>query len=321
MAYQTTSPYQLSDDLVTSVQRGSRLPLYQNTILPSDILAFLSEETDLSVVPLVHNVREDYWLQNYDQQIQTNVFSYPMPNRAISGALRDIVFVDASGNEIEVAHLDPDQLKTPAYFSYRPAFLSQGAFIQNDQVMLWPTTYNNSAYLLRQKYERRPNTLTLSANCSLITGVNVSANQISFGASPGGAGFAVGASLDIISAKGQFQSQGDNLLISALAGSLLTFDPSTPISSSVTVGSWACPAGLTCVPQIPKEGYSLLVQLGIMRVHMAMQNSNGFQVTAKIAEDMKVSLQNLLTPRIPGSPKKFVNRSTWWGSFSFPWYR
>lgn len=316
--YLVDSPVQLVDDIVTNIVSSCRLPISQLTFTPQIIIGFMQDEQQTTVTALVKKVREDYWLTNYDQRIVANTFSYAMPPRAAAGSLRNIVFVDPSGFEIDCPHLDPDQIKTPSYFAFRPSWQGQGAFLQNDRVILWPQTFSNVSYQLRQKYERRPNSLTSSANCMQITGVNVGSNQISFLGSPP---FTAGQYLDIIAVTGQHPSQGDNFFISTVVGSTVTMDSTTPITTTVTVGSWACPAGLTCIPQLPDEAYPLLLARGMLRVAAGLQNSNLFNVASKMAEDSATKIMSMITPRVSGSPKKFVNKNVVGGPYSFPYYR
>lgn len=319
--YLLDSPSQTVDDIVNNVIASTRLPISQVTFTPQNIIAMMQDEQQTKIIPLIKKVREDYWLTNYDQQIVQNVYSYAMPPRCSGGGLRDFVLVDPSGYEIQIPHLDPDQLATPSYFAFRPSWQGQGAYLANDRLVFWPQTNTNVNNQLRQKYERRANSLTSIANCMQITGVNVSANQISFVGSPPNPPFFNGGLLDIISIVGQHVSQGDNLLISTVIGSTVTFDSSTPISSSVTVGSWACAAGLTCIPQVPDEAYPILLARGMMRIATALQNSNLMNVATKLAEDAYAEIITLFTPRVPGNPRKFVNKNVVGGPYSFPYYR
>ena len=318
MTYLVDSSIQTVDDIVANIVASCRLPISQVTFTPLNIIGFLQDEQQSTITDLIKKVREDYWLANYDQQILPSVYSYSMPPRAAAGSLRNICFVDPSGFEIDCPHLDPDQIKTPSYFAFRPAWQGQGAFLQNDQVVLWPQTFSNVSYKLRQKYERRPNSLTSSANCMLITGVDVGANKISFAGSPP---FSNGKLLDIISTSGQFSSQGDNFLILNVAGADVFMDSSTPITSVVKVGSYACPAGLTCIPQLPAEGYPLLLARGMLRIAAGLQSTNLFNVASKMAEDAAAKLMTMITPRVSGSPRKFVNKNVVGGPYSFPYYR
>jgi hypothetical protein len=316
--YLVNSASQTVDDIVDNLIVSTRLPISQITFTPQIIIGFLQDEQQTTVESLVRSVREDYWVTNYDQTILTNTYSYGMPPRCVAGALRKVVFVDPSNFEIEVPHLDSDQIATPSYFAFRPSWQGQGYFIQDDQIVLWPQTFSNVYYQLRQRYERRPNSLTSVDNCAQIVSVNVAANQIAFAASPP---FIIGDVLDIISSKGQFHSDIDDALISNVSGATVTFDTSTPITSKVRIGDWACPAGLTCIPQVPAEGYPLLLARGMLRIAAAFQNTNLFNVASKMSEDAAAKIMTMFTPRVSGGPKKFVNKNTMGGIYSFPYYR
>lgn len=315
--YLVNSPVQLVDDIVNNIIVSTRLPISQVTFSIAQIIAMLQDEQQTTVTDLIKKVREDYWLTNFDQQILTNVFTYPMPPRCAAGALRDFVFVDQSNNEIQVAHLATDQLKNPNYFAYRPAWQGQGIYLQNDTLNLWPVTFNNTSYIIRQKYDRRPNALTSYGNCMQVTGVNTTANTLTFIGSPP---FQNGQKIDVIGITGQFTSQGDDLLITGLGGATITISPSTPVTN-VTIGSWACPAGLTCVPQMPAEAYPLLLARGMLRIAAALQNSNLFSVASKMAEDAAQKVMNMVTPRVSSSPQKFVNKNNIGGPYLGAYYR
>jgi hypothetical protein len=241
-----------------------------------------------------------------------------MPARAVGGTVRNVVFVDPGGFELICPHLDPDQIASPSYFAFRPSWQGQGFFLQDDQVVLWPQNFSNIAYRLRMKYERRPNAMTSSANCMQITGVNTIANTLTFAGSPP---FTAGMLLDIISITGQHVSQADNLLVSVVPGGTINIDASTPIPSKVAVGSWACPAGLTCIPQMPDEAYPLLTARTMLKVAVGLQNANLSGVATKLCAEGADILNQIVTPRVAANPKKFVNRNRIGGPLNGPYYR
>src|ERR1700690_463443 len=99
--YLVNSSVQLVDDIVANIISSCRLPISQITFTLQNLIGFLQDEQQITVTDLIKKVREDYWLTNYDQQILANVYSYGMPPRSAAGALRNIVFVDPSGFEID----------------------------------------------------------------------------------------------------------------------------------------------------------------------------------------------------------------------------
>lgn len=324
MAYLTTTDQELVDDLVTSVIKSTRLPISQITFQNQDIVGFFDEEQSTVIEPMIRTIREDYWSFNYDQTIVANVYNYAMHPRALAGALRNVVFVDPSNFEIDCPHLDPDQIKTPSYFAFRPGWQGQGFFIQNDMIVLWPQTFTNPSMKLRQKMERRPSKPTLSANCAQITSRSTGAQTITFGAA---CPFVNGQTVDVISNVGQHSSQADSLLIlSGGTTTTITIDPSTPftagvVGANVAAGMWVCPSGLTCVPQVPNELYPLYVGRAMIRIAAGLGNQSALNVGTKLATDAIAQLTRVITPRVSGSPKKFVNKNTVGGPYSFPYYR
>lgn len=309
------SPYQTTDDLVLAVQRTTALPLSQQTLVAADILAFMDEEQKTTVSDLVHTVREEYWVKYDDVQIEFGVYEYDIPQRGLAGGLRDVVFVDASGNEIEVPLFAPEQIKTPAWFSYRPAYLSQGYFVKDAKLVLWPQNYNNAQYILRMKFERRPNTLTSTSNCAQITGVDTLTNEVTVTAVP--SEWSSSTTFDIISNVPQFVSVGDDQTITGISNNVITF---TSLPAGVSIGMWICPAGMTCIPQIPVEAYAWLISLGAKRVAQALQNSNLFNICTKDSVDKEGKVRSMLTPRIEGQPRKLVNRRNQ-GYYGYPYFR
>ena len=72
---------------------------------------------------------------------------------------------------------------------------------------------------------------------------------------------------------------------------------------------------------MPDEAYALLLARVMVRVAAALQSSNLFSVATKMAEDAADKLISMVTPRVAGSPKKFVNKNVVGGPYSFPYYR
>lgn len=310
------SPYPTADDIVTSVSRSAALPLSQNTLTASDLLAFLTEEMQSTISDLVHTIREEYWVKNYDIAITSQEFQFDIPQRALAGGLRDVVFVDQSGNEIEIAQLAPEQIKSPAYFAYQPAFQQQGYFVKDSKINLWPQTANNTAYTLRLKYERRPGTLVSIDDCAQITSVDSNNSQVTVASLP--SDWTTSTTVDIIQNVPAFVSVSDDQVISAINVTTLTL---SPFPTGLAVGQWICPAGTSCIAQIPLETYPLLVSLGVKRVHQSMQNSNGFNIAVKDSQDKLIMAREMMTPRVEGQPRKLVNKNTWWGPWGYPFFR
>lgn len=313
------SPYLLVDDCVNSVYRNTALPNSQITYLPADIVAFLNEEQQTTITALVQSIRESYWIQYHDVTIQPNVTTYIVPVRCVMGSLDDIVLVDSSGNEIEIAQLAPEQKKVAPFYSFVPISSMRGIFAKDDSFNIYPTTFPYpSGFIIRFKYARRPSILVQSSFCTQILTVNYGTNVVTVGAVP--SGWTANATIvDIINNLPQFTSQSDDNLITNISGTSITL---TNLPTTVIAGQWLCPQGTTCVPQLPLELYPLLINAACLRVFTSMQNANGFNTMAKVVAAQMDDAKTLLTPRWKGQAKKIVNKNVAWPLSSlFPNFR
>lgn len=309
----------LVDDCVNSVYRNTALPNSQITYQTADIVAFLNEEQQTTISALVQSIRESYWIQYHDVVINPNVTSYIVPQRTIMGGLQDIVLVDASGNEIEIAQLSPEQQKVAPFYSFVPISSMRGMYARDDTFNIYPITFPYpSGFIIRFKYPRRPSILVESSFCAQVLTVNYATKVVTVAAVP--SGWTQGSTIiDIINNVPQFTSLSDDNLITTIAGTSITL---TALPTTVVAGQWLCPMGTTCVPQIPLELYPLLINAGCLRVFVSMQNANGFNTMSKVVSAQLDDAKTLLTPRWQGEAKKIVNKNVAWPLSSlFPNFR
>lgn len=313
------SPYMLVDDCINSVYRNTALPNSQITYQSADIVAFLNEEQQTTITALVQSIREKYWIQYFNVNIVAGVTTYTVPTRAVMGSLEDIVLVDSSGNEIEIAQLADEQKKVAPFYSFVPTASMRGIYARDDTFNIYPITFPYPAgFIIRFKYARRPSILVQSSFCAQILTVNYATNVVTVGTVP--SGWTANATIiDIINNLPQFTSQADDNLITNISGTSITL---TSLPATVVAGQWLCPQGTTCVPQLPLELYPLLINAGCLRVFTSMQNANGFNTMSKIVAAQMDDAKTLLTPRWKGQSKKIVNKNVAWPLSSlFPNFR
>lgn len=309
MASAIPSPYQLVDDCVLSVYRNTALPNSQITYQAADIVAFLNEEQQTTISAVVQSIREKYWIQYFDVIINPAVTSYTVPNRCIMGALEDIVLVDSSGNEIEIAQLADEQKKVSPFYSFVPVSSMRGMYARDDTFNIYPVTFPYPAgFIIRFKYARRPSIMVQSSFCAQIQTVNYTTKAVTVTTVP--SGWTQGSTIvDIINNYPQFTSLSDDNLITNISGTTITL---TSLPATVVVGQWICPYGTTCIPQMPVELYPLLINAACLRVFVSMQNANGFNTMSKVVAAQMDDAKTLLTPRWKGQPKKIVNKNVAW---------
>lgn len=296
--------------LVQSVLVRSLMPLSENTLDSTKLIELLDEEMRSTVLPLVLAAREEFYVQNYDTTLVTGTYTYTIPPRASFASWRDVVLVDSSGNEISMTELPPEYVKiNSAIGSFQPMY-TNGFVLQNDHIVLWPP--NSTVPIqntLRMKIKRRPSHLTSYANCAQVTAV--AGNQVTVN-SNGDTTWTTATTFDIIPNAPQFTSRGDDQTISAInqtvtTATLITF---TSIPTGVIIGDWICPAGLSCVPQIPYDMFPLLAQRGVIVCLQALGDNQNLQIAERKYQDMAVDFARTVSPRIEGARKVLVNRTS-----------
>lgn len=327
---QTGAQGSSAQSLVASVYRRILSPNSQNTLQPDDIIAFLDEEMRTTIVPLVLAAQEEFWVQNIDQPVLQGVYNYTIPKRAAFATWRDVVFVDANGNEINMSMLSSEYLKLTYPAGGNPPLYVFGFILQNDQIILYPNTAGTpTQYQLRMKIKRRPNNLTSTTNCNQITAINTLTNVVTF-ANAIDPTWTTSTTFDIIPNSPQFTSRRDDQTVSMISGNTMTFSgtpplPTNPQTGNVTlqVGDWVCPSQMSCIPQVPYDMFPLLVQRAAIRALTAMGDTQNLQIAERQYQDMAADFARTVSPRIDGTPKKIVNRNTppYWGSYGFPFQR
>ncbi len=312
--------------LVASVYRGILSPNSQNALEPDDIIAFLDQEMRTTIVPLVLAAQEEFWVTNYDQPVLQGVYNYTIPKRAAFATWRDVVFVDANRNEINMSMLSSEYLKLTYPAGGMPPLYTFGFILQNDQIILYPNTSGTpTQYQLRMKIKRRPNNLTSTVNCGQITNIDTNTKVVTLSNRP--VDWTTATTFDIIPNSPQFTSLKDDQTVTVVSGNTLTFStlPTNPQTGAYTmqVGDWVCPSQMSCVPQVPYDMFPLLTQRGIIRTLEALGDTQNLQVAERRYQDMAADFARTVSPRIDGTPKKIVNRNTnaFFGSYGFPFSR
>lgn len=298
------SPEYLVDEMVTDVRSEYITPNSQNLFQDADIIKHLDKAMRSKIVPLVNSVREEYWVNLFDQPV-TGATSYTLPERSSGAMLRDIVFVDAQGNEIELTRLSPVQIKSTFPFGYQLPLYTFGYYLQDDKVILYPQQATNAtAYTLRMKYLRRPNNLVSVSECGLITAV--SSNVITVDNIP--TSWSTSTEFDIIQNFPQFNSIDDGATIT-LINTLTSQITLTSAPTGLAVGMYLCPTLMSCIPQIPYECYDLLIAAGAARLARGIGDSQGLELANKNYQDISTDFVKLVDPRVQGGRKIVNNRN------------
>ena len=80
-----------------------------------DIADYLTEELHNILTPLTLDAREEYLVFHQDITVLPDQELYPIPGNSVGTGLRDVVFVDTSGNERKIPYLSLDQKASQLY--------------------------------------------------------------------------------------------------------------------------------------------------------------------------------------------------------------
>lgn len=298
--------------LIYAAKVHASVPTSQSLFGNAEFLEVLNHDLVSMVVPLIKSVNEEYFVTYTDVALVAGTSNYTIPTRALGGALRDIVLVDAQGRELEVPRLEPEMIKYSGSLSAPSVF---GIYLKGDQAIFYPALTNAPASVyVRFKYERRPNNLCLLASAMQISVIDNTLHKITVITSAGGttvpAGWTSAAktTLDAILHVPAFSSVGDDMLITNIASNVLTISAAT-WSTNLSVGNWVSESCTSPIAQIPYEAHGLLELHAAVALLKAMKDKTGAD---SLNEDIKRSEEmflKVITPRIEGAPKKVINRN------------
>jgi hypothetical protein len=177
-------PWLTSDDIISSVKRKISFPTSQSTFTDEDILKFGNEEMMIALVPEVLSYHEEYFVYKTNVTLLPNTLRYNIPDRAIGMRLRDVFYLDESGNLFDMARINPDD---KGYFQYNTA--SDTApfryYLEGNEIVLTPsdTVTFTPTGSLQVSYYLRPNQLVLNeraftVNCFTKTIQCINANIV-----------------------------------------------------------------------------------------------------------------------------------------------
>lgn len=160
-------PYLTTDTLVESIKRRIMMPISQNSLQYSDLVAFLNEEMQMSAVPSVKMEHEEYFVYKQTIELVNGVSRYEIPNRSIGMTLRDLKYSDASGNFYDMTRIAPED---KAFFQQ-----SNGSnqtvskyYLEGNEIVLTPSVQAGASGTLIAWIFLRPNSLVRNDRAAII---------------------------------------------------------------------------------------------------------------------------------------------------------
>jgi hypothetical protein len=286
-----------SDVLVASIKRRGSIPTSQNLIKQADFYALINEELQSNLVPYLMSVREEYFVADFDYSIQLNKTTYRIPQRAIGGKLRDVLYVRVGGSAYPLPRLDEAEVASNNNSL-------NGFYLFGNSVVLNPIPTNTSD-TLRLRHFRRPNTVVDVSACGQVTAINTVTNQVTCSSVP--TSFTTNVLCDFVKAQSGFECLQIDSPIVNISGSTITF---SSLPTDLAIGDWISLAGESPIPQIPQELHPLLAQLVTVKCLEALGDAGGLSVAQSKLKELQESLMHVIAPRVDGEMKKIKSSTS-----------
>lgn len=297
MDYSTTG-------LIASIKLKGSLPTSQNLFTNADFVSLANDEMLTTVVPLVMDTNEEYFVQNYTATVVAGTSKYSLPTRAMGGKLRDVSILDSNNKTIPLILITREEMNRNGFdFGAYNSDTSQVSYyyMEGNKVCLFPTPA--TATTLQLSYFRRPGDLVLTSSAGKILSINTSTNEVTL--NNANTSWAIGTEVDGVQGKPHFDNVFEGKLIINISGFVVTLDDVT----GLVVGDWICSSGESPVPQLPAELHILVSQATTVKCLESMGDSVGLKNAQEKFNMLKKSLLTLVSPRVDSGVKKINNQT------------
>jgi hypothetical protein len=282
------------------------IPTSQSTFEEADFLRFANEEMQISVMPMVMGVYEEYYVTSEELPLVANQSNYAIPYRAAGNKLRDLKFKDSNGNLFELSRISREDRQTLQGSTNTNAI--RHFYLESGDVVIYPTPNTSSGTLVLEFY-MRPNQLVSTDRAATITAIDFNTGTITVDQIP--SNFTTSSLLDLLQKKSPHKVINTDIPITTLVNTpslkTITVTNLSDLPSSLVVGDYLCSAEESIIPQIPSDLHSMIAQRVACRCLEALGDAQGLQLAnAKLAE-MQQTLQNLIDNRVEGAPMKVSN--------------
>lgn len=276
--------------LISQVNIKASLP--QGRYTDSEILDTSYDILLSQMVPLILNLKEEFYVSNSTQSIVAGTSSYPIPSASFGLSLREVKRI-SSTNIIDLARIDPTDVidsntGTPDSF-----------YLEGQNVVLYPTP-QASGDTLKLSYFLTPNKLVLTTETATITAIDTGTGVVS--CVPPTA-WSTSNRFDFISRENGHKTLGSYLTASALTTSSITFSTSD-LPSTLAIGDSIALTGEASYIQIPDSCFPLMIQMVANEFLEAMGDNGPLQIGLQKAEQLKANVVSFLGVRVLGAPKR-----------------
>lgn len=296
-------------ELLESIKVRCMVPIAQEAFLEEDLLRFANEEMELTMMPNVLSVKEEFYVR--DQIISASDVTdnrYEIPYRAIGSKLRNIQYIQGNSAQV-MTRIQPEDLP---YFDNSYFNSTANAFYLEGNSVVIPSKVSDSSGSVKLSYHLRPNRLVDITRVGIISEIDRvgdgTTGSVTLSNTAFPSNLQAGTVADFLQATPGFKTYTFDVTIQ-------TSNPTTnqvfflleDIPSSLKVGDNLATAGECMIPQLPSELHPMLAQAVACRLLEAMGDTDNLQRAMAKLMEMKQSLFTLIDQRTEGNPQKINN--------------
>ena len=286
-----------TNEFIKRVRSNAQIPNNQTSFTDEVLLDFTNDEIDSNAISAMIQATRTFFVANHYVDLKANENRYLIPYRSVGSALRELAYIDNSGNISNLKQIDIANLY--AYQTYDESQTqNQGHptlfYLENNDIVIYPSPSTNSRGKLKMSYYLRPSKLVVESNAAQVDEVN--GNRVIFSSKPS----TLLNTIDIISKHGnQSKLVGENVSIE-FDDQLSHFFVDLEDASDIEIGDWICNEDESPIIQLPKEVVSYLVAC-VSRRYYASQGDQAKELTEKRRmTEQRNNLMKILGPRVAG---------------------
>jgi len=243
-------------------------------------------------VPLILNLKEEYYVAKASQSIVAGTASYAIPSNSFGLSLREVKIL-TSTNLVDLQRIDPGDIDTTNTGT------PDSFYLEGQNVVLYPTPQVSGDTLVLSFY-KAPSELVLTSATATITAINAGTGVVS--CVPPTA-WTTANSFQFTSRENGHRVLNSALTASALTTSSITFSPAS-IPPTLAVGDSVSLNGFASYLEIPDNCFPLMVQMVANEFLENLGDAGPLQIGLQKAEQLKANVVSFLGVRVIGAPKR-----------------
>lgn len=298
----------LAEDLITSIKARGLVPQSEGTFGTDGFLNLASEEMNNFIAPMMLLEREDYFNSPLEVSIEAGVSYYRIPERSISETLKVVFYVLPNQSPLKLDRIDVED--SVNYSGDTP----QAFYFMGDEIVLCPTPARSEG-VIRFIYPKAPSKMISTASCGKILSITDNGSTVTFGVDTDLTTlYSASALMDFVSAKSPFKNWAIDQAIVQITSNTIEFLKDGLLSESGSIepktGDYICPAGYTCIAQLPITFHPVLAHSVCVRLLESLGDTNKLGAAIKSRDELLNQGLNSIRNRVENSPKKISGRNS-----------